>query len=60
VRAGREAELLNKLQMPPYNCRYSRRVETEAYNGETAYARGVEGIKLLVAASSSMADAGPF
>jgi putative DNA primase/helicase len=59
VRAGREAELLNKLQMPPYNCRYSRRIETKAF-GETAYARGVEGIKLLVAASMADTEPGPF
>jgi putative DNA primase/helicase len=59
LRVGREAELLHKLQAPPYNCRYSRLVERKGYDGDVRRARGVEGIKLLVAVSS-MADDTPF
>jgi hypothetical protein len=53
LRAGREPELLGKLQAPPYNCRFSRRVKTKGPNGEDQYARGVEGIRLLIHAPAT-------
>jgi putative DNA primase/helicase len=46
LRVGREAELLDKLQKPPCNCRYDRRVEVKEPNGGKRFARGLMGIRL--------------